>query len=44
MLETCYIGVAMGNGGPEILAMADMITDDVRQDGLYNAFKKLNLL
>ena len=44
MLETCHIGVAMGNGGPEILAMADMITDDVRQDGLYNAFKKLNLL
>lgn len=44
MLETCQIGVAMGNGGPEILAMADIITDDVRQDGLYNAFKKLNLL
>lgn len=44
MLETCHIGVAMGNGGPKILAMADMITDDVRQDGLYNAFKKLNLL
>ncbi|VOJ32718.1 putative hydrolase [Streptococcus pneumoniae] len=44
MLETCHIGVTMGNGGPEILAMADMITDDVRQDGLYNAFKKLNLL
>ena len=44
MLETCHIGVAMGNGGPEILAMADIITDDVRQDGLYNAFKKLNLL
>jgi cof-like hydrolase len=44
MLEPCHIGVAMGNGGPEILAMADIITDDVRQDGLYNAFKKLNLL
>lgn len=44
MLETCHIGVAMDNGGPEILAMADIITDDVRQDGLYNAFKKLNLL
>lgn len=44
MLEICHIGVAMGNGGPEILAMADIITDDVRQDGLYNAFKKLNLL
>ncbi len=44
MLEFCEIGVSMGNGGPEILAMADMITDDVEEDGLYNAFEKLELL
>lgn len=44
MLEACQIGVAMGNGGAEILAMADMVTDDVRQDGLYKAFEKLDLL
>ena len=44
MLEACQIGVAMGNGGPEILAVADLITDDVGQDGLYKAFEKLNLL
>lgn len=44
MLDYCAIGVAMGNGGPEILAMADMITDDVAEDGLYNAFAKLNLI
>lgn len=44
MLEACQIGVAMGNGGPEILAMADLITDDVREDGLYKAFEKLGLL
>lgn len=44
MLQACQIGVAMGNGGPEILAVADLITDDVGQDGLYNAFEKLNLL
>ncbi|CAM3364362.1 HAD family hydrolase [Streptococcus dysgalactiae] len=44
MLEYCEVGVSMGNGGPEILAMADMVTDDVEEDGLYNAFKKLGLL
>lgn len=44
MLEYCQVGVAMGNGGSEILAMADMVTSDVDQDGLYNAFKKLHLI
>ena len=44
MLEYCAVGVAMGNGGAEILAMADMVTDDVEHDGLYNAFEKLGLL
>lgn len=44
MLDYCQVGVAMGNGGPEILAMADMITDDVEEDGLYKAFDKLGLL
>lgn len=44
MLEYCALGVAMGNGGPEILAMADMVTDDVENDGLYKAFEKLGLL
>ena len=44
MLEYCEIGVAMGNGGPEILAMADFVTDDVESDGLYKAFDQLGLL
>ncbi|HFI0424732.1 TPA: HAD family hydrolase [Streptococcus suis] len=44
MLDYCAIGVAMGNGGAEILAIADMVTDDVEHDGLYNAFEKLGLL
>lgn len=44
MLEYCQVGVAMGNGGPEILAMIDVITDDVVEDGFYNAFEKLGLL
>lgn len=44
MLEYCAIGVAMGNGGEEIRVMADYITDDVKQDGLYNGFAHFNLL
>lgn len=44
MLEYCAIGVAMGNGGPEIKNMADYITDDVENHGLYNGFVKLNLI
>ena len=43
MLDYCQIGVSMGNGGPEILKVADMVTDDVAEDGLYNAFEALGL-
>ncbi|MGX8680933.1 MAG: HAD family hydrolase [bacterium] len=44
MFECCAYNVAMGNGGPEIKAAADYITDDVDNDGLYNAFKYLKLI
>ncbi|SFC56035.1 hypothetical protein SAMN04488102_11065 [Alkalibacterium subtropicum] len=44
MLEHCSIGVAMGNGGPEIKNASDYITDDVEQDGLYKAFKYFDLI
>jgi Cof subfamily protein (haloacid dehalogenase superfamily) len=44
MFELCAYNVAMGNGGPEIKAAADYITDDVDEDGLYNAFKHLDLI
>lgn len=44
MLEYCKIGVAMGNGGSEIKAMADYITDDVENHGLYRAFDHLGLI
>lgn len=44
MLEYCAVGVAMGNGSTEIKAAADFITDDVEKDGLYKAFKKLELI
>lgn len=44
MLQCCAFGVAMGNGGAEIKAVADLVTDDVEEDGLYHAFEKLGLL
>lgn len=44
MLEYCEVGVAMGNGGTEIKAMADYVTDSVEEDGLYHAFVKLGLI
>ena len=44
MLEYCGYGVAMGSGGDEIKAMADYVTGDVDQNGLYDAFEKLGLL
>lgn len=44
MLECCACGVAMGNGGSEIRAAADYVTDAVEQDGLYHAFERLGLL
>ncbi|MCD8188814.1 MAG: HAD family hydrolase [Clostridiales bacterium] len=44
MLEYCHIGVAMGNGGPEILQMADYVTAGVEDDGLYKAFVHLGLI
>ena len=44
MLDHCQVGVAMGNGGAEIKAMADLVTDSVSQDSLYKAFEKLELI
>ena len=44
MIEYCHIGVAMGNGGAEIKAAADYITEGVNEDGLYHAFVKFGLI
>lgn len=44
MLDYCDVGVAMGNGGAEILAMADLVTAAVDDDGLYKAFETLKLI
>lgn len=44
MFEYCEIGVAVANGGEEIKAAATFVTDAVEDDGIFNAFKKLNLI
>ncbi len=44
MIEFANIGVAMGNAVEELKAMANMITDHVSENGLYNGFAKLNLI
>ena len=44
MFNICETGVAMGNGGGEIKAAADYITDAAEDDGLYNAFKHFGLI
>ncbi len=43
MFELCAYNVAMGNGGPEIKAAADLVIADVNDDGLYKAFESLGL-
>lgn len=44
MIQLAGCGVAMGNAKQELKDAADMITDDVDEDGVYNCFKKLNLI
>ncbi|WP_433749316.1 Cof-type HAD-IIB family hydrolase [Falsibacillus pallidus] len=44
MLEAAGTGVAMGNAHPALKEFADMVTDDVAEDGLEKALVKLGLL
>lgn len=44
MLGKTAIAVAMGNAKPETKAIADYVTDHVNKDGLWKAFKYLNLI
>ena len=44
MMDFASFGVAMGNGTQALRAAADMVTDDINSNGLYNAFKKLGLI
>lgn len=44
MLAYAAVGVAMGNGTEEAKAVADYITDDIHQDGVYHALQHFNLI
>lgn len=44
MLQFVNIGIAMGNAKDAVKQYANDITDHVDEDGLYNGFKKLNLI
>ena len=44
MLRAAGIGVAMGNATPEAKAEADLVTDDIDDDGVAKALRKLGLI
>ena len=44
MIKLAGIGVAMGNANKEVKEIADYITDDVDNDGVYKALKHFNLI
>lgn len=44
MIQTCGIGVAMGNSKNEVKQAADYVTEDIDEDGLYNALKHFKLI
>ncbi|SFA76533.1 MULTISPECIES: Cof-type HAD-IIB family hydrolase [unclassified Bacillus (in: firmicutes)] len=44
MLKTVGTGVAMGNGVAEAIAIANMVTNDVAEDGIWHGLKKLGLI
>ncbi|MFJ5713474.1 Cof-type HAD-IIB family hydrolase [Neobacillus sp. NPDC093127] len=44
MLKAVGTGVSMGNGVPEAKQLADLITTDVGNDGIWNGLKELQLI
>lgn len=44
MIQCVGTGIAMGNGSKSIKEIADYVTDDIHQDGLYNAMKHFGLI
>ncbi|WP_251716442.1 Cof-type HAD-IIB family hydrolase [Lactobacillus agrestimuris] len=44
MLENSGIGVAMGNGIDELKEIANYVTDDIEEDGIYNALKHYEVI
>lgn len=44
MMEQVDVGVALGHAHPELLRVCRYETDDLYDDGIYKAFKKLKLI
>lgn len=44
MIEFAGIGVAMGNAKDEVKAVADYVTTDVDENGIWNACKYFGLI
>jgi hypothetical protein len=44
MLEHAGIGIAMGNAGDYTKSVADMVTERISEDGIYNALEKLGII
>lgn len=44
MLKHVKVGVAMGNANPEVKEISDYVTDDVDDDGIWNALKKFEVI
>ena len=44
MMEECGTGIAMGNATDGIKAAADYVTDDIEEDGIWNAMKHFHFI
>ena len=44
MLEYCSHGIAVGNARDGLKAVADEVTDDINEDGIYKAMLKHELI
>lgn len=44
MLEFAAVGVAMGNAPEAVKKAANLVTDEVTEEGIYNGFLELNLI
>jgi len=44
MIQKAGIGIAMGNATENLKKVADYVTNDLEQDGIYNALKHFKLI
>ncbi|MBR2825384.1 MAG: HAD family hydrolase [Solobacterium sp.] len=44
MIQYCHIGIAMGNALPKAKEIADYVTTDILDDGIYHAFEHCGLI